>query len=49
MGLLFIPQIYEYGIWWNDTDRKKLKDLGEKPIAVPLCPPQIPHGKASLP
>jgi hypothetical protein len=22
-GLLFIPQIYEYGEpWWNDTDRK---------------------------
>jgi hypothetical protein len=27
MGLLFIPQIYEYGDpMWNDTDRGKLKN-----------------------
>jgi hypothetical protein len=30
--------IYEYGEWWwNDIDRGK-------PVPVPLCPPQIPHG-----
>jgi hypothetical protein len=29
---------------WNDTDRGKTEGLGEKPVPVPLCPPQIPHG-----
>jgi hypothetical protein len=29
--------------WWNDTDRKT-KELGEKPVPVPLCPPHMPHG-----
>jgi hypothetical protein len=29
---------------WNETDRGKLKYSGEKPVPVPLCPPQIPHG-----
>jgi hypothetical protein len=29
--------------WWNDIDGKT-KELGEKPIIVPLCPPQVPHG-----
>jgi hypothetical protein len=46
-GLLFIPQIiYEYGEpWWNDIDSEKpKKKLGEKPVPVPLCPPQISHG-----
>jgi hypothetical protein len=45
-GLLFIPQIiYEYGEpRWNDTDRGKPKNSREKPVPVPLCPPQIPHG-----
>jgi hypothetical protein len=27
--------------WWNDIDRKT-KGLGEKPVLVSLCPPQIP-------
>ena len=27
--------------WWNYTDREKV--LGEKPVIVPLCPPQILH------
>jgi hypothetical protein len=27
----------------NDTDRET-EVLGEKPVPVPLCPPQIPHG-----
>jgi hypothetical protein len=30
--------------WWNDPDRGKPKNLGEKPDQFPLCPPQIPHG-----
>jgi hypothetical protein len=31
--------------WWNNTDKKKIKkEFGENPVAVPLCPPQIPHG-----
>jgi hypothetical protein len=44
--LLFIPQvIYEYGEppWWNDIDRGT-EELGEKPVPVPLCPPQFAHG-----
>jgi hypothetical protein len=37
--------IYEYrGPRWNDIDRGKTEELGEKPVAVPLCPPQIPYG-----
>jgi hypothetical protein len=27
---------------WNEIDRGKSK-YSEKPVAVPLCPPQIPH------
>jgi hypothetical protein len=34
----------EYGEpWWNDIDGKT-EELGEKPVPVPLCPPQIPNG-----
>jgi hypothetical protein len=29
---------------WNETDRGKPKYSGEKPVPVPLCPPQILHG-----
>jgi hypothetical protein len=29
---------------WNEIDRGKPKYLGEKPVPMPLCPPQIPHG-----
>jgi hypothetical protein len=29
---------------WNETDRGKPKYSGQKPVPVPLCPPQIPHG-----
>jgi hypothetical protein len=45
MGLLFIPQvIYEYGEpRWYDTNMKTEK-LGENPVPVAPCPPQIPHG-----
>jgi hypothetical protein len=28
----------------NEIDRGKTEELGEKPVPVPLCPPQIPHG-----
>jgi hypothetical protein len=40
---LFIPEkINDCGEpWWNDVDRE---ELGEKPVEVSLCPPQIPHG-----
>jgi hypothetical protein len=40
------PQmIYVYGEpRWNDIDRGKPVELGEKPVPVPLRPPQIPHG-----
>jgi hypothetical protein len=29
---------------WNEIDRVELKYWGGKPVPVPLCPPQIPHG-----
>jgi hypothetical protein len=30
---------------WNDNDTPgKTEGLKEKPVPVPLCPPQIPHG-----
>ena len=28
---------------WNDNDKGNPKVLGEKPVPVPLCPPQILH------
>jgi hypothetical protein len=28
---------------WNDNDRGKPEELREKPVPVPVCPPQIPH------
>jgi hypothetical protein len=28
----------------DEIDRGKTEVLGEKPVPVPLCPPQIPHG-----
>jgi len=31
--------------WWNDTDRFK-QVLGEIPVPIQLCPPQIPLGPA---
>jgi hypothetical protein len=30
--------------WWNDADSGKPKFSEQKSVAVPLCPPQIPHG-----
>jgi hypothetical protein len=29
---------------WNEIERGKPKYAREKPVPVPLCPPQIPHG-----
>ena len=29
--------------WCDDTDRRKAEVLGEKPVPVPLRPPQIPY------
>jgi hypothetical protein len=46
VSILRIPQM----IWvWRATvewyiDRRKPEKLGEKPVPVPLRPPQIPHG-----
>jgi hypothetical protein len=38
------PRWYEFGKrWWNDILTGKTEELGEKPVPVPLCPPQIPH------
>jgi len=28
---------------WNDTDGR-IEVLGDKPVTVPLCAPQISHG-----
>jgi hypothetical protein len=30
--------------WWNDIDRGKTEEFGEKSDPVPLRPPQIPRG-----
>jgi hypothetical protein len=45
VSILRIPQM----IWvWRPTMewywQGKTEELGEKPVPVPLCPPQIPHG-----
>jgi hypothetical protein len=44
-GPIVHPQlIYEYEEpRWNYIDRKT-EELGQTPVPVPLCPPQIPHG-----
>jgi len=31
---------------WSDTEGKKIEVLEEKPMLVPLHPPQIPQGQA---
>jgi hypothetical protein len=33
---------------WNYIDRGKLNNSGRKPVPVPACPPQIPHGLVDL-
>jgi hypothetical protein len=37
-----ILQVMEHR--WNEVDKGKPKYSGEKPVPVPLCPPQITHG-----
>jgi hypothetical protein len=50
--MVLLPKLYNVcnrwfnmGHWWSDTDRKT-EVLGEKPVPVPLCLPQISHGLA---
>jgi hypothetical protein len=39
------PRWYEFGERrWNDILTGKTEELGDKPVPVPLYPPQIPHG-----
>jgi hypothetical protein len=38
----FFPVFRVTDYQWNITDRGKLMHLGEKPVPVPLRPPQIP-------
>jgi hypothetical protein len=33
---------------WNDIDRGKTEEFGEKHVPVPLYPPQIPHGPTGV-
>jgi hypothetical protein len=49
---VLITEIYKVGDrrkneedWWIDTDKGK-PILGEKPVPLLLCPPQIPHDLA---
>jgi hypothetical protein len=46
MDLLFVPQMLHESRQpqWNAVDSGKPKNSWEKPVPVPLCPPQIPHG-----
>jgi hypothetical protein len=46
MGALSIPWII-YGLIWSSGGKiltGKTEGLGEKPVLVPVCPLQIPHG-----
>jgi hypothetical protein len=44
-GPIVHPQvIYEYGALVEWYWQGKPEELGEKPVPVPLSPPQIPHG-----
>jgi hypothetical protein len=39
------PRWYEFGERrWNDILTGETEELGEKPVPVPPCPPQIRHG-----
>jgi hypothetical protein len=49
MDLVFFPwMIHEYGALMEWYWQGKTEELGEKPVPVPLCPPQIPHGLTRL-
>jgi hypothetical protein len=44
MGLLFIPKtIYKYATVVEWYWQGKTEELGEEPVTVPFCAPQIPH------
>ena len=34
--------------WWNYTEKRRPLLLGEKPVPVPLCPPQSSHELVSV-
>jgi hypothetical protein len=40
--IIFLFLVMEHR--WNGIDRGKQKNSRKKPVPVPLCPPQIPHG-----
>jgi hypothetical protein len=45
VSILRIPQIIR--VWRATVEwywQEKTEELGEKPVPVPLCPPQTPHG-----
>jgi hypothetical protein len=45
VSILCIPQMI--WVWTAMVEwywQRKTEELGEKPVPVPLCPPQIPHG-----
>jgi hypothetical protein len=39
ISFFHFPNVMEHQ--WNEIDRGKTEVLGEKPVTVPLCPPQI--------
>jgi hypothetical protein len=43
-SVFFFPLFQVMEHHWNEIDRGKTEVLGEEPVPVPLCPPQIPHG-----
>jgi hypothetical protein len=46
IGLLFISQvIFEYGEPRRNDIGRGTEELGERAVPVPLCPPQVPHGR----
>jgi hypothetical protein len=40
VSILRIPQVI--WVWRATVETGKTEELGEKPVPVPLCPPQIP-------
>jgi hypothetical protein len=44
ISFLFVFPCNGAPVEWNWQEKTKV--LGEKPVAVPLCPPQIPYGLA---
>jgi hypothetical protein len=44
VSILRIPQMIWVWIVTVEYWQGKTEELGEKPVPMPLCPPQIPHG-----